>query len=138
MNVSKLPIMIADPAAQVERNFNKYAQEFKAWAGFRHYMESTGCLEIMKIRRLNSEKGLGRVLLEIKKTPNIDDFSINADLQYEKVYNVGECLTFACITELITSKESKPTRWSLYSKPAIRYHITDLGEALLKQNGLID
>ena len=138
MNVSKLPIMIADPAAQVERNFNKYVQEFKEWAGFRHYMESTGCLEIMRLRHLNSENGLGIVLLEIKKTPNIDDFSINADLQYKKVYNVGECLTFACITELITSKKSEPTRWSLYSKPSIRYHITDLGEALLKQNRLID
>ena len=120
MDVSKLPILISDPAQQAEKNVYKNKQiDMIYWA--------TG---INSFHNLKTNHDFFKVLLTIFKWPNMNETHIYANT---RVYPLNGFLNLAVAAELITNIPSKS-----YKGNNPGYRMTKLGIAFLKQNGLID
>ena len=120
MDVSKLPILISDPAKQAEKNLYKNEQKnMICWA--------TG---ISNFHDIKVNHDFFKVLMIIFKWPNMNETHIYANT---RVYPLNGFLNLAVAAELITNIPPKS-----YKGNNPGYRMTKLGIALLKQNGLID
>jgi len=113
MNTDKISIQILDPAAEAEKYLIPEAfDDDIIWEnGFPN------------LRELKSDDGLGRILLRFLNNPGSSLHEVFT--RKELNFTVDNYMSFACRCKLI----------KIYNH---RYYVTELGEAVLKQNGLID
>lgn len=136
MDVSKLPILIADPTKEAINNFLNsdlvcfYKERYNA------FNEADYKLDFFY--NLVSDKNLGKLLLYVYKHPNIKLSALDKKI---KNYNDFQLLsnfyaTFNIINIAIGSKLIK----KMETKHKFEYliSVTELGMQILKQNGLID
>jgi len=123
MDISKLPIQIADPIRQAEKNILKSTPK--------SYYDLSWPNGIPSLRNMTHKDPLSKVLFTIIKYPNMNWCHIykNCGLKYFQ----GDYIQFAHFAGLITNKVPKTYKGS---NPG--YRITSLGLNVLKQNGLID
>ena len=120
MDISKLPILIANPAKQAEENLYKNKEmDLVCWA--------TG---ISNFHDIKVNHDFFKVLMIIFKWPNMNEGHIYAN---DRVYPLNGFLNLAVAAKLITNIPPKS-----YKGNNPGYRITKLGIAFLKQNGLID
>ncbi len=121
MDISKLPILIVDPAQQAEENVYKNKQmDMLYW--------STG---ITNFHDLKTNHDFFKVLLIILKYPNMNEAHIYANAKI-KAYPINSYVPLAKAAELITNIPPKN-----YKGNNPGYKITKLGMAFLKQFDLI-
>lgn len=128
MNVSIIPILIANPAKQAEENLLKFKPSLMVWDGsYSSLYDHNGK---SKFRDMKPNDNLSKILLTILKWPNMNRGSIYANT---RIHSVVEILDLASSAGLVTNIPPKS-----YKGNNPGYRITKLGMALLKQNGLID
>lgn len=126
MDVSKLPILIVNPAAQAEKNLKEHLDTRMPlaiyWADRPDFFA------------LDPEKGLGRLLVTIKKWPNATWNHVYNISGLTRQMHAGDFYNLSCYAEYAKLITDKPPKTYKGSKPGLR--LTKLGYLLLKQSGI--
>ena len=127
MDVSKLPIQIVDPASTAFRNYEKdHICDSILWPN-----------GYPNLHMLKSKKGIGLVLILVKNNPGIMFHDLSeltewklkwTSMGLQRTY-IGGYINFARACKLINVIDKHKNKYRIY--------ITELGEAVLKQNNLI-
>lgn len=138
MDISKLPILIADPALTANQNIEEHKSLMMNI--------SYGILGLIKkqfydFHEISKDADtVGAYLFYIFNNPGKGDFKIIYDVQSNKNnFNVGAYnLTYLTHAKLIEERPVKKYRDNVGQWVSKGFYITKLGIAVLKQNGLIE
>ena len=141
MDISKLPIMISDPAEQVRKNVLKIEHSSKPgviiWDIYTELKET-----INHLTELEKDKGLGIILLTIHDNPGIYHYEliekidkITSGFDVEPNIYIDFAKDVGLVKEDRVDNNYRRFGKSFYIK--LGYFITDLGKNLLIQNGLL-
>ena len=135
MDVTNLPLLIMNPAAQAEKNLddalNNPDLEYK---DHRHYIGFLGEHTKPNFSALEATHGLGKLLLAVKKWPNASWNHVYTISGFSTRISPSDFYNLTCYAEYARLITDKPPKSYKGTKPGIR--LTWLGHALLKQNGL--
>jgi len=140
MDVSRLPIMIANPAEQAERYYTEGMNNWKERLGINefHYHFFKNATDL-KLHDLVPNEGVGKLLLIVNKYPNIDRYEFFHRLGTHPVRE-GELLEVGCMAKLINHKTVKANSTIDGHNITVSrevFNVTKLGLDVMKQNGLI-
>lgn len=126
MDVSKLPILIVNPAVQAEKNLKEHLDTRMPlaiyWADRPDFFA------------LDPGKGLGRLLVTIKKYPNATWNHVYTISGLTRQMHAGDFYNLSCYAEYAKLITDKPPKTYKGNKPGLR--LTKLGHLLLKQSGI--
>lgn len=128
MNIKDLPLQIANPAFVASKNVEKNRERLKG------KLYNYQLPETINLRQLSSTDGLGKFLLDIYKDPGIDDWELTYR-QGKFIIDRVDSLYYATAALLIEKKRTG--KQTAFRTPYSGYYLTELGKALLIQNGLL-
>ena len=142
MDISKLPIMISDPAEQVRKNVLKIEHSSKpdvvTWDIYTEMRET-----INHLTELKKDKGLGVLLLTIHDNPGIYYYELIEKIDKKTSgFDVETSVYIDFAKDVGLVKEDKiDNNYQIFGTSSYikrGYFITELGRNLLIQNELID
>lgn len=128
MNIKDLPLQIANPAFIASKNVEKNRESLKG------KLYNYQLPETINLRQLSSSDGLGKFLLDIYKDPGVDSWELTYRLDRFIIDRV-DSLYYATAALLIEKKRNG--KKTIFRTPDGGYYLTELGKALLIQNGLL-
>lgn len=128
MNIKDLPLQIANPAFIASKNVEKNRDSLKG------KLYNYQLPETINLRQLSSSDGLGKFLLDIYKDPGVDSWELTYRLDRFIIDRV-DSLYYATAALLIEKKRNG--KKTIFHTPDSGYYLTELGKALLIQNGLL-
>ena len=138
MDVTKLPILIYNPAEQARKILQDNNYLKKNWMSF---WDFPGAIrnEVEHLTELQKEKGLGIVLMIINANPGISLWEVLEKIDKTTMHGHGvytaDCVELACMAKLAVETPRKEKWPDGYNKLGL--YITDLGKNLLLQNGML-
>jgi len=136
MNTNKVSLQIIDPAEIANQNIKENVDFYLN--SLRHNSVSNIKDDWPDFHKLsNDNNNIGAYLLYIFNNPGKGDWKIVYSVQSNNFHGGMYNLIFCKYAKLVEEKPVKGYRDSLWRWVTKAFFITELGEAVLKQNGLI-
>ena len=130
MNIKDLPLQIANPAFVASKNVEKNRDSLKG------ILYNYQLPETINLRQLSSTDGLGKFLLEIYKDPGIDEWELTYRHGHSK-FTIDRVDSLYYATAALLIEKKRTGKLTIFRTPCSGFFLTELGKALLIQNGLL-